>query len=177
MSIDRVWTQGSLNYFPDSYPRHHTSKFVNLPIIIYLVENATENDLICYILFWNIFGYSVAFFSFNETNYGSIQVPARVWNNAWRGIWGLPPLEKLENRLISFTVLVQRKKKTKNNLQTKRLSGGVVEWLTRRTSSLRIAIRMCSNPVRDKPLFPWLRNFTLIAHYWLVPGTDSRVFI
>jgi hypothetical protein len=24
-------------------------------------------------------------------------------------------------------------------------------------------------------LFPWARNFTLIAQYWLVPGTDSEV--
>ena len=32
--------------------------------------------------------------------------------------------------------------------------GGVVEWLTRRTSNLRISSRMGSNPVRDKPLFP-----------------------
>ena len=38
-------------------------------------------------------------------------------------------------------------------------SGGVVEWLTRRTSNLRIASRMGSNPVKDKPLFPWARNY------------------
>ena len=51
------------------------------------------------------------------------------------------------------------------------------EWLTCRTSNLRIASRMCSNHVRDKPLFPWARNFTIIAQYWLGPGTDSRVFL
>ena len=34
------------------------------------------------------------------------------------------------------------------------MSGGVIEWLTRRTSNLRIASRMGSNPVMDKPLFP-----------------------
>ena len=34
------------------------------------------------------------------------------------------------------------------------LSDGVVEWLKRRTSNLRIASFMGSNPVRDKPLFP-----------------------
>ena len=33
-------------------------------------------------------------------------------------------------------------------------SGGVVEWLTRRTSNLRISGCIDSNPVRDKPLFP-----------------------
>ena len=56
-------------------------------------------------------------------------------------------------------------------------SGGVVEWVTRQTSNLRITSRMGSNPVRGKPLFPWARNFTLIAQYWLAPGTDLRVFI
>ena len=45
----------------------------------------------------------------------------------------------------------------------KGLSGGMVELLTRRTSNLRIDSRMGSNPVMDKPLFPWARNFTLIA--------------
>jgi hypothetical protein len=33
-------------------------------------------------------------------------------------------------------------------------NGGVVEWLTRRTSNLRIADRVGSNHVRGKPLFP-----------------------
>ena len=32
---------------------------------------------------------------------------------------------------------------------------GVVKWLTRQTSYLKIASRMGSNPVRVKPLFPW----------------------
>ena len=36
---------------------------------------------------------------------------------------------------------------------------------------------MGSNPVRVKSMFPRARNFTLIAQYWLVPGTDSRVSI
>ena len=56
-------------------------------------------------------------------------------------------------------------------------SGGMVEWLTCQTSNLRIASRMGSNRVREKPLFPWARNCTLIAQYWLVPGMDSRVFL
>ena len=29
----------------------------------------------------------------------------------------------------------------------------------------------------NKPLFPLVRNFTLIAKYCLVPGTDLRVFL
>ena len=44
-------------------------------------------------------------------------------------------------------------------------------------ANLWIASSMGSNPVRDKPLFPQARNFTLITQYWLIPGTDSRVFI
>jgi hypothetical protein len=35
---------------------------------------------------------------------------------------------------------------------------------------------MGSNPVRGKLIFPFVRNFTLIAQYWLVQGMDSRVF-
>ena len=31
---------------------------------------------------------------------------------------------------------------------------------------------MGSNPVSDKLLFPWARNFTLIPQHWLVPGMD-----
>ena len=55
----------------------------------------------------------------------------------------------------------------------------VVAWSSgsRRTSNLRIASRTGSNPVKDKPLFPSTRNFTLIAQYWLVPGMDLRVFL
>ena len=34
-----------------------------------------------------------------------------------------------------------------------------------------------SFPVRGKLLFPWARKFALIAEHWLVPGTDSSVFI
>jgi hypothetical protein len=45
----------------------------------------------------------------------------------------------------------------------KAASGGVAEWLTRRTSNLRIADRVDSNPVLGKPLFPWARNFTFTA--------------
>ena len=52
------------------------------------------------------------------------------------------------------------------------LGDSVVKWLKHQTSNLRIASRMGSNPVRDKPLFLSARNFTLIAEYWLVPGTD-----
>ena len=55
------------------------------------------------------------------------------------------------------------------------LCGGVVEWLTYRTSNLRTASRIGSNPVKDKVLFPWARNFILTAQYRLVPGTDTRV--
>ena len=46
-----------------------------------------------------------------------------------------------------------------------------------RTSNLRIPRRVGSNPGRGKPLLPWARHFTLIARYWLVPWTDSRVFL
>ena len=44
----------------------------------------------------------------------------------------------------------------------------VAAWLTRRSSNLRIASRMDSNPVGNKPLFPWARNYTQIVPYWLV---------
>ena len=36
---------------------------------------------------------------------------------------------------------------------------------------------MGSNLIMSKPLFLWSRNFTFIAQYWLVSGTDSRVSI
>ena len=52
-----------------------------------------------------------------------------------------------------------------------------VDWLMHQTSNLRIARHMGSNPVKDKPLFPSARNFTLITKYWLIPGTDLRVLI
>ena len=55
-------------------------------------------------------------------------------------------------------------------------SGGVVEWITRRTGNVKIGNRMGSNPVRGKTLFPLARMFTLIAQYWLVPGTNLKVF-
>ena len=45
----------------------------------------------------------------------------------------------------------------------------MVEWLTRRTSNLKIANRMSSNPVRDKPLFPWARNqWILISNFHII---------
>ena len=56
-------------------------------------------------------------------------------------------------------------------------STGVAAWSSGQhvmTSNLRIASRMSSNPGRGKPLFPWARDFTLIAQ---CPGTDSRVFL
>jgi hypothetical protein len=34
---------------------------------------------------------------------------------------------------------------------------------------------MGSNHVTDKSLFPWARNFTLIAQYCLVPGMYLKV--
>ena len=57
------------------------------------------------------------------------------------------------------------------------LGGGVFEWITCQTSIQMITSSMGSNPVRGKLLFPWARNFILIAQYWLVPGTDLRVFL
>jgi hypothetical protein len=53
--------------------------------------------------------------------------------------------------------------------------GGTAEWLMHSTSKLMSVSRMGSYPIRGKLLFPWARNFTLIAQYWLVPGTDSKV--
>ena len=41
----------------------------------------------------------------------------------------------------------------------------VVEWLTRRTSNLRIARRTGLKPVRGKSLLHLARNVTLIAQY------------
>jgi len=32
-----------------------------------------------------------------------------------------------------------------------------------------------SEPYQRLTLFPWARNFNLIAQYWLVPGTDSSI--
>ena len=51
--------------------------------------------------------------------------------------------------------------------------GSMVEWLTRRTSNLRIASCIGSDPVRDNLLFPCARNLHLtpIFPYWLFPGT------
>ena len=42
----------------------------------------------------------------------------------------------------------------KNKERKRKKGGDMVEWLKRRTSNLRIASRMGSNSVRDKPLFP-----------------------
>ena len=47
---------------------------------------------------------------------GSTQVPTRAWNNIRRDTLGLPPPGKLlENRHITFTILVRRKPQPKNN--------------------------------------------------------------
>ena len=48
---------------------------------------------------------------------------------------------------------------------TPRYSGSVAEWLTRRTSYLRITSHIGLNPARGKSLFPWGKNFILIAQY------------
>jgi hypothetical protein len=63
-----------------------------------------------------------------------------------------------------------------NTIQNNTKSGNVAEWLTRGASDLRITDHVGSNPVRGKLLFPRARNFKFIAKYWLVPGTDLRVF-
>jgi hypothetical protein len=52
----------------------------------------------------------------------------------------------------------------------------MAEWSTPPSSNLKFTGRVGSNTSRDKPLFLWARNFTLIAYYWLIPGTYSRVF-
>ena len=39
---------------------------------------------------------------------GSTQVSVHAWNNAWRGVWGLPPPVKMETRHITYIVLVRR---------------------------------------------------------------------
>ena len=57
------------------------------------------------------------------------------------------------------------------------IPGSMAEWLTRRISNPRIVSSKGSNPISVKPLFPWERNFTLIAQYWLVPREDSRVLL
>ena len=49
--------------------------------------------------------------------------------------------------------------------------GGVVGWLTRQISNLRIAVAAW---VQTQS---WTRNFTTIAQHWLVPGMDLRVFL
>jgi hypothetical protein len=56
-------------------------------------------------------------------------------------------------RTLFFSVLHCVRSKTS-------ISGGVAEWLTRRTINLRIADRVGSNLVRGKP---WARNFTFFA--------------
>jgi hypothetical protein len=45
---------------------------------------------------------------------GSTQVPVRAWNNARKGIWGLPSPVKLERRQITFTVSMWRKTQNKS---------------------------------------------------------------
>ena len=39
----------------------------------------------------------------------SLLLYSGAWNNALTDTWGLPPLEKLESRHITFTVLVRPK--------------------------------------------------------------------
>jgi hypothetical protein len=63
----------------------------------------------------------------------------------------------------------------KQLLESVIIYGGMAEWLTHWTSNIMIDSRMGSNPVRGMSLFPGARNFTFIAQYWLVPGTDSKV--
>ena len=53
------------------------------------------------------------------------------------------------------------------------IGGGEAEWSTCQTSNLRIASRMGSNPISDKPLFFFSKKlYTHFAQYWLVPWTD-----
>ena len=66
-------------------------------------------------------------------------------------------------------------KHTVSQLRGRLLSDSMAELLTHQTSNFRIASRMGSNPVRGKLLFLWVKNFTLIAQFWLVPEMDSRV--
>ena len=54
----------------------------------------------------------------------------------------------------------------------------MVELLTYSTINLWIAGNIGSNPIKGKPLFPLARIFTFIAqHYWLVLGTDLKVYV
>jgi hypothetical protein len=52
------------------------------------------------------------------------------------------------------------------------VSDSMAEWLTHQNSNFMIASRMGFNPIRGKFLFPWARNFTQLAEYWLVPEMD-----
>jgi hypothetical protein len=47
---------------------------------------------------------------------GSTRVPVHAWNNARKGVWGLPPQVKLERRHMTSTMSVWRK--TQLNKQT-----------------------------------------------------------
>ena len=65
-----------------------------------------------------------------------------------------------------------------NTLLIINIGGHVVKCLTYQTSNLRIASHIGSNPVRGKLVSCFLeQETTLIAQYWLVPGTGSRVSI
>ena len=46
-------------------------------------------------------------------------------------------------------------------------------WVARLTRWIPVSREF--EPHHRPPLFPLERNFTLIAQYWLVPGTDSSV--
>jgi hypothetical protein len=86
--------------------------------------------------------------------------------------------ELVENSTSSIiTILHRGARKVGGYLQRKcvRNSTEMAAWSSGKR--VRITSRMGSNPVRGKSLFPWARNFTLIAQYWLVPGTDSTVCV
>jgi len=55
------------------------------------------------------------------------------------------------------------------------LWGGVGKWVARQTRNRWIPVSRDFEPNQKLLLFPWARNFTLIAWYWLVRGTDSSV--
>ena len=52
---------------------------------------------------------------------------------------------------------------------------GVAQWVACLTRTRWMPVSREFEPQQRSPLFPWARNFTLIAKYWLVPGTDSSV--
>mgnify|MGYP007091384092 CR=1 FL=1 len=50
--------------------------------------------------------------------------------------------------------------------------GGMAQWVARLTRDWWIPVSREFEPHQRTLLFPWARNFTLIAYYWFVPGTD-----